>query len=152
MRSVSDRKRPGQVWLYRLPDGTLVGFGALAQTNWKWQGEDDPRLPVSIVIWYAVHGDFQKKPEGPRENHYSFQIFESLVAEAELRQDTHPILGLFVSQENQRAMQLYEDFGFTKDGFELGPDAAEDYQKMYVVLNPPVFVRMYEAAMAKRKK
>ena len=149
---ISQKKRPVRVWLYRLADGTLVGFAALAETAWRWQGEDDPRIPVSIVIWYAVHSDFHGKPDGPREDHFSFRIFEDLVAEADRKRETHPILGLFVSTKNQRAIEVYDEFGFTTEGFDIGPESEDSHQKMYVILNPEGFARMYEEATRKRKR
>ena len=48
--SVNHPKRPGRVWLYRLDDGTVVGFGALGFSEWRWRGKKDPHVPVSILF------------------------------------------------------------------------------------------------------
>ena len=138
LTSVNNRKKPGKVWLYRLPNGTLVGFGALAKSSWRWKGEEDPRIPVTMVIWYAVHKDFQGKPEGNREGHYSFQIFDDLVNEAYGDQIDRPLMGLYVHHRNKKAIELYRDFGFTDDGFEAIHIDGELHYKMYAILNENV--------------
>jgi hypothetical protein len=46
LNCIADDQRPGRVWLYKLGD-RLVGFGALAKTEWRWPGKNnDPRLPL----------------------------------------------------------------------------------------------------------
>jgi len=136
-----------EVWLYKLPGDILVGFGALARGKWRWKGQEDPQIPVTKVIWYAVAKEYQKKPEGDRDGHYSFQIFDDLLEESTRTKDAYPIIGLFVSTENQRAINLYREFGFTDDGFL----AEEGYQKMYAILDEIVLERMLDEEWKKRQ-
>lgn len=135
-----NKSKRSQVWLYKLDVDVLVGFGALARGKWRWKGQDDPQIPVTKVIWYAVAKEFQKKPEGDRDGHYSFQIFDDLLDEAMSTKHTHPLMGLFVSADNIRAIELYREFGFTDDGFL----AEEGYQKMYAILDQAVLDRMLD--------
>jgi hypothetical protein len=151
LTSISNRKKPGRVWLYRL-DETLVGYGALAKSNWRWQGEEDPGIPVTMVIWYAVHKDFQGQPPGPREDHYSFQIFDDLVAIANKDQIESPLMVLYVHNENNKAIAVYHDYGFTDDGFDLSIRDEGPHHKMYLILNERVLVAMLEEGYKKMGK
>jgi len=149
LTSISNTEKPATVWLYRLPDGELVGFGALGKSRWRWKGKKDPFIPISVIIWYAVHKKFQKKPEGPREGHYSYQILEDLIAAALEEQDTHPVLGLAVHKDNERAIRLYLNIGFTEELSPFTQDGVE-YQRMAVVLNAEALGQLWEEAKKKK--
>ena len=55
--------KPSKVWLYRLADGTLVGFGAIGESQWRWKGKKDPKIPVTLIIWLAIAKQFQGLPK-----------------------------------------------------------------------------------------
>ncbi len=97
---------------------SLVGFGAIGQSEWRWTGKKDPYLPVTMITWFGVHEDYQGQPPLPKEDRYSRKIFEDLISEALEDQETHPVLGLVVRAENTRAIHLYREFGFTDHGLQ----------------------------------
>ena len=66
--------------------------------------------------------------------------------------NTHPVLGLFVSTENRRAIELYKEFGFTDDGFEPEEDNGMTYQQMYAILDENVYNRMLDEEWKKLGK
>lgn len=145
LTSINHPEKPGRVWLYKL--GTdIVGFGALAKTDWRWPGKNnDPKLPLSIVIWVGVQKKYWGQPPGPKEERYSIQILDDLVAEATEDAKTHPVLGLFVHKDNKRAIKFYKDAGFS-DELEQRVEKTAHY-KMFIVLDEAAL----EAAIAASK-
>ncbi len=143
LTSINHQERPGKVWLYRLEDGTLVGFGALGKSEWRWKGKKDPKIPLTVVIWIGLGKEFHGQPPGPREQRYSWQILDDLIAEALEDEETHPVLGLFVQTANVRAIELYRRAGFTE---ELEPfvdkQTGVEYQRMAMVLNAEALLRL----------
>ncbi len=138
---------PAKVYLYRLtaPDGRLVGFGALdkAREGWRWKGKKDPKIPVSLIIWYAVQTPFKKQPPGDVDGHYSSLILDDLIACAFDDQLTHPVLGLCVQPDNKVAIELYKRKQFTE---ELAPfvdrGTGAVYNRMARILNPTVLLSL----------
>lgn len=145
--SITHPTRPARVWLYTNPDGTLVGFGALGRSDWRWKGKNDPKVPVTLIIWVGLCVDFQGKPENvPREQKYSTIILNDLIDEAQKEQESHPVIGLLVHKDNLRAIKLYERFGFVS-GFEPHIDKITgwEYTRMAVVLDPTALLRLRDA-------
>ncbi|HEX3149200.1 MAG TPA: GNAT family N-acetyltransferase [Gemmataceae bacterium] len=137
LNSIADERRESRVWLYKLGD-QLVGFGALAKTEWRWPGKNkDPKLPLSIIIWVGIQKEFRGQPPGPREGRYAAQILDDLVAEAEADAWTHPVLGLFVHKDNKRAIKFYKDAGFSDELVQrVDKTTGEvEYYKMFIVLD-----------------
>jgi GNAT superfamily N-acetyltransferase len=140
-------QKGSKVWLYRLNGGPIVGFGSLGKTEWRWTGKKDPKVPVSIILFYGVHNEFKKKPPSNNpSDHYSGQIFEDLIEEAKEVCDTRPILGLCVDARNKKAIELYKRFGFTD---ELSPYVDKKtnvtYTRMALVMNGPLVLNLIEA-------
>jgi len=137
LNSINHSDKPCRVWLYKL-DGVLVGFGSLAKTEWRWPGKNnDPKLPLTIVIWVGLQKEFQGQPLGPKEGRYSSQILDDLVAEAEQDAKTHPVLGLFVHKDNDKALKFYRDAGFSDELVQrLNKATGEiEYYKLFVILD-----------------
>lgn len=133
LNSIAHLEKPGRVWLYRHGD-QIVGFGSLARTEWRWPGKNnDPKLPLSIIIWVGVQKRFWGMPAGPKENRFSAQILDDLVAEAQLDAKTHPILGLFVHKDNARAIRFYKEAGFSDELLQRVEKTG--FYKMFVVLD-----------------
>jgi ribosomal protein S18 acetylase RimI-like enzyme len=155
LTSIKEKKRPGRVWLYNLKEETnkkLIGYGALGKGNWKWKGEDDPRIPVTLVIWCGVAKEYQGKPDGDKENRYSYRIFDDLIDIAYQERQTHPVMGLLVHVDNKRAIAFYRSFGFTDQDMMTYAEDGEVYQRMYVILDEEVFTKVLEDAFKKRGK
>ncbi len=148
--SIHHPDRPGRVWLYRLEDGTLVGFGALGKSEWRWKGKKDPKVRLTIIIWLGIRKEFRGQPPGPRENRYSAQILDDLIAEALEEQEAYPVLGLFVQTANTRAIELYRRAGFTEE-LDTYTDKTTGvaYQRMAMVLNPEALLRSVQAGAKK---
>ena len=152
LSAIKNTERPATIWLYQLEDRRLVGFGALGKSEWRWKGKKDPKIPVTLIIWYAVQKEFQKQPPGPPEGHYSAQILDDLMAVALDDQLTHPVLGLCVQAENQRAIDLYKRVGFTEslDPF-IDKETGGKYQRMAMVLNAAALLQIRDAALKGKK-
>jgi hypothetical protein len=113
--SINHPTKPSRVWLYKLGK-EIIGFGALAKTDWRWPGKNnDPKLPLSILIWIGVQKKYWGQPSGPKEERYAAQILDDLVAEASDDAKTHPVLGLFVHKDNARAIRFYKNAGFSDE-------------------------------------
>ena len=149
LASIKHPEKPGRVWLYRSA-GDIVGFGALAKTDWRWPGKNnDPKLPLSIIIWVAVQKKYWGQPEGPKEERYSAQILDDLVAEAEQDGKTHPVLGLFVHKDNQRAIKFYKEAGFSDELVQRVEKTG--LYKMFVVLDDEAYQAVIEEAKKAKK-
>jgi len=117
-----------QVWLYLDQQNEVVGFGSLGYTEWVYPDPfgrgDSKRVPLCIIPAYGVDVRFHKKPNGDWQQHYSSEILADLIAVAarewtrEYGSDPNvtPLLGLFVDEQNTRAMRHYENHGFSKYG------------------------------------
>lgn len=156
LASIHNDKRPGKVWLYKLDDGTLVGFGALGKSEWRWTGKKDPRVPLTVIIWVGLQKEFQGQPPPPtpKEERYSARILDDLIAEAVADAETHPILGLFVHKDNVKAIRLYQAAGFTADGLDPVRDTAGEvaYYKMAMVLNDEALLRLLPPRAKKKSE
>jgi GNAT superfamily N-acetyltransferase len=138
LNSINHPERPSQVWLYKLGE-KLVGFGSLAKTDWRWPGtNNDPKLPLSIIIWIGVQKDYWGQPPGPKEEWFSTQILDDLVAEAQQHAKTHPVLGLFVHKDNTRAIRFYKESGFSDQLVQRV--AKTGLYKMFIVLDDEALV------------
>ena len=136
--SIHHPVRPCKVWLYKLEDGTLVGFGALGKSEWRWKGNKDPRVPVTVIIWVGLQKEFQGQPPppSPKEQRYSVRVLDDLINQASEDKETHPVLGLFVHKDNVKAIRLYQAAGFTDDLDPLRNKAGEiEYLRMAVILD-----------------
>jgi RimJ/RimL family protein N-acetyltransferase len=107
-------ERGTRVWLFVTEEGDLVGYGSLGTTNWRWPDPKSERVTLNIIPAVAIQRHYWGKPDGPREQRYSTQILDHLIAEATDRTDTAPLLGLFVHPDNHRAIRAYERAGFTR--------------------------------------
>lgn len=149
--SIGHPERPGRVWLYRREDGTLVGFGALGKSEWRWKGKKDPKIPLTVIIWVGIRKEFRGKPDGPREGRYSAQILDDLIAEALEDQETHPVLGLFVQTANIRAVELYRRAGFAEElDSYIDKQSGVEYKRMAMVLNAEVLLQVVQAGSKKK--
>jgi ribosomal protein S18 acetylase RimI-like enzyme len=150
LSSTRDTERPGRVWLYRLANGRLVGYGALGYTQWRWTKKKDPFLPLTVITWCAIHKEFWGLPEGPKEERYSHEIMDNLITEAMDDAATHPILGLAVHPENRRAIKFYRDYEFI-EGLEPRKDKLTGilYNRMALPLDAEVLNGMIEQAKKK---
>ncbi len=115
VNSMDRAERPSRVWLYELSDA-LVGYGALAQSEWRWLGKKDPFIPVTLIVWVGLDKSYQGKPPGPIEEKYAVQIMDDLIEEAKKDAVTHPVLGLFVHKDNAKAIRLYRWYNFDDTG------------------------------------
>ena len=150
VNSIVHPKKPSRVWLYKAGE-KIVGFGSLAQSKWYWPGnKTDPEMNLSVIIWVGVQKEFWGKPEGPKEERYSAQILDDLLAEADASAKTHPILGLYVHKDNGRAIKFYKDSGFNDELVHpVEKETGEvKYLKMFVVLDDEAFEEAAEAAKA----
>lgn len=151
LSAIQNAEKPTKVWLYRLEDETLVGFGALAKSSWRWKGKNDPYIPIMMIIWCGVGKEFQGRPEGPREGRYAFQILDDLLGEASVDQNAYPVLGLCVHRDNKKAIKLYKNFGFDVD---LEPfkdkENGREYRKMAHILDGEALLRLKEESRARK--
>src|SRR5262245_13120357 len=68
-----------RVWLYRLPNGQIVGFSSLGKSNWRFP-DTGKREDISIIPHLGVKLVFQGQPKGvPREERYAYQIMSHLI-------------------------------------------------------------------------
>jgi ribosomal protein S18 acetylase RimI-like enzyme len=107
-----DKQRPCHVWLYFNGAQSVVGYGTLGRTRWRWPTPDSPREWVYAIPWVGIRSEYQGQPPGPQEDRYSRQIIDDLIAEATDRTDSLPILGLFVHPQNQRGQRFFRNAGF----------------------------------------
>lgn len=99
-----------EVWLYRNAQGEIVGYGSLGKTEWRWPPPGGPREAVSIIPYFGVQSRFQGEPkDAPRGQRFAFHIIGDLLARA-ARHGTR-IVGLFVDEDNKRAVSFYEHVG-----------------------------------------
>ncbi len=142
LNSISDPARPSRLWLYKLGE-EVVRFGALSKTTWRWPGKNnDPTLPLSIIIWFAVQKAYWGQPPGPKDSRYSAVILDDLIAEARLDAKTHPVLGLFVHKDNERAIRFYKGVGFNDDLVQRVENTG--MYKMFIVLDDVAFEEAVE--------
>ncbi len=125
-----------EVWLYRGANREVVGYGSLGKTEWSWPPPKGPKRVVSIVPYCGLQTRFQGEPkEAPRDARYAYQILRDLVAKA-ARQGTG-VLGLFVDEENKRAIKFYEHVGFMSL-----TAAGKKHRRMYLYLPGASTMRM----------
>ncbi len=102
-----------EVWLYRTPEGSLVGFASLGATTYTWPPRSKKKERVSVIPCIGIQDHFKGEPkDAPREERYAYQILDDLIAEAASRTDRYPLLVLSVDEENKRASRFYESRGF----------------------------------------
>jgi ribosomal protein S18 acetylase RimI-like enzyme len=118
----------GRNWIYRDPDGLLVGFGTIdVRDHYRayTAGEDHPYIPL-----LAVNPTIKSLG-------YGTSIVGHLVDEAALLAcgpcPCHDLLFLDVYASNVKAIKLYERCGFTKLTDEPIPDPDED-GKPYIIM------------------
>ena len=110
-----------------------------------------PKIPVTLIIWLAIAKQFQGLPKGPREERYSVQIIDDLVAEALESRDAHPIVRLCVHAENQKAIALYQWYGFTEELDDFTDrDTGIRYLRMAMILNDAALLQIRDAMTRKK--
>ena len=102
-----------KVWLYFNRAGEFVGYSSLSLNQWKYPDPKSPKIPVAVIPNVAIDQRFFGKPTGPPEERYSAQVMEHLIDEATGLPSQPVVMGLFVHQENKRAIRFYEKCGFT---------------------------------------
>lgn len=102
-----------KVWLYFNRAGEFVGYSSLSMNQWKYPDPKSSKISVAVIPNVAIDERFFGKPPGPPEERYSAQIMEHLVDEATALPGQPVVIGLFVHQENKRAIRFYEKYGFT---------------------------------------
>jgi GNAT superfamily N-acetyltransferase len=105
-------ERGTKVWLYVNQVGEVVGYGSLGVTRWKYPDAASRKTELVIVPAVALRPVFWGKPEGPREERYSWQIMGHLLDGALAWPGKLPAVGLFVHPDNKAAIKLYQHFGF----------------------------------------
>lgn len=120
----SIEKRKTKVWLYRTAADLLVGFGSLGMSRRRWPPPDGGFANLLIIPMLGLDFRFHGKPPD-KEWRYSNQIVSHLRYEAiqlcrELtakskNRSTLPLLSLFVHEDNEKAIRLYEKFGFAME-------------------------------------
>ena len=104
-------RRGNKVWIYTDGD-ELIGFAGIGRYKVPWPDIDSPPVPHQHVIYAGVDFRFRKKPEGPRNQHYSWRIFDDLVAYAQSVEGMAPVMSLFVDVRNLKAIEFYREYGF----------------------------------------
>jgi hypothetical protein len=75
-----------EVWLYRLPNGDVVGVGSLGSTVYTWPPKSKKKEMVSLIPMVGIQHQFKGEPRGvPREDRYASLILEDLIASAAQR-------------------------------------------------------------------
>jgi GNAT superfamily N-acetyltransferase len=108
------RMRSGNatVWLYRHPvSNEIIGFGSLGRTRWRFPGASG-RAVINLIPHSAVAKEYWGEPSGPKEDRYASQIIGDIAEEAKAQSGCEPILGLFVQENNTRAIRFYLRTGF----------------------------------------
>lgn len=103
-----------EVWLYSTQGGELAAFGSLSTTLQHWPRSKDPKVLVSILPVLGLDKKFWNEPKGPREQRYSTQVLDDLIAEAKKHAAERPVLILYVNEKNARAIKFYLNAGFKK--------------------------------------
>jgi ribosomal protein S18 acetylase RimI-like enzyme len=117
-----------RVWVFRDESETVVGFGSLGPTQWRWPPPAGDYTRMLMIPQLGIDARFRGQPPDP-ERRYSNQIMSHLIFEAqewasEIRR-TKPakkhvaLLILQVHKNNIPARRLYEKFEFiAMPGFE----------------------------------
>ena len=125
-----------EVWLYATASGGVVGFGSLGRSNWKWPDAQSPRRPISVIPMFGVRTQFRANHLGPPEQRFATQILRDLIAEAASCTDRDPLLGLYVHQDNQKAIRFYRRNGFLTFHTEH-VEGGQRYQGMILKVDQP---------------
>ncbi len=152
---------PVRVWLYRLEDDEdetkdieqIVGFGALGASQWRWTTEKSPKVPITMLIWFAVQKEFKRQPPGEENDFYSSQIMDHLIDEAMKEKQERPVLGLCVRPENKSAIALYrrKHFDVTLSQY-VDKKTGIAYDRMARILDPVRLDEMVQELAKKKKK
>lgn len=122
-----------EVWLFEDRNGRLIGFVALGIEFQTASVEGTPETVYNIP-YFGIHSEFRGKPDGPREQRYSWRIFQGVIDEAE-RRGEHALLTLYVDPNNPAYQGFYPLFGFVEiDRVTLGE---REWVRMARRLNPP---------------
>ena len=101
-------RKGNECWLYYREDDTLVGFGTVGKTTWRIPAPNGPSVELSIIPAVAVQSGFQGCPKG--QTTFARLIMSDLAAKA--RKHGTDKIGLFVHEDNARAIRFYENIGF----------------------------------------
>ncbi len=117
-----------EVWLYRNAGGDVVGYGSLGKTEWSWPPPKGPKQIVSVIPYFGVQTQFQGEPKkSPRSGRFAYQILMDFVGKAAAHETS--VLGLFVDEDNKRAIKFYELAGFMSL-----TSAGKKYRRMFLYL------------------
>lgn len=115
----SIEKHKTQVWLYRNDKDVIVGFGSLGISRRRWPPPDGGYSNLLIIPMLGLDNRFHGQPANQKYrysnqivSHLRFEAMKLLEAHREVGRNTLPLLALYVHRENQRAIRLYEKFGF----------------------------------------
>jgi ribosomal protein S18 acetylase RimI-like enzyme len=146
----------GDVWVYRRSDtDEIVGFGALGASTWSWTRNSDPKIEVTVLLWFGVAKRFQRQPEGAdAPNRYAGLILRDLEAEAKKTSKTHPVIGLLVRETNAKAIRLYEHLKYSSDTLKprKDPETQVVYIRMAKVLDPDALREILASRQGAKKK
>lgn len=106
-----------KVWLFETSDGTIVGFGSVGPTRWRWPPPDGEGTSLLLIPMLGVDSRFQAQPPD-REWRFARQIMGHLLHEAEvISQAAAESTGshidwlvLLVHRDNTRAIHFYEKY------------------------------------------
>lgn len=121
------RSNEGRVWVYRDPEGRLVGFGALdicGDYRERAGGRSHPYIPL-----LAVNPSFERLGHGT-------SIVRHLIGEAALlvpRPGCSAVLFLDVYATSTKAIELYDRCGFIKLIDEPIPDEDEGGKPYFIM-------------------
>lgn len=75
-------KRGNRVWLFETAEATVVGFGCLGISQWRWPPPDGQRTTLVLLPMLGIDARFRGVPAEPQWR-YSRQIMSHLVAESQ---------------------------------------------------------------------
>jgi hypothetical protein len=120
-------ERGNRVWLYWHPDGRLVGFSSLGETQWSMPPGYGATITCTVIPFLGLQHEFQGEPRDVEKSlRFSRQIMGNVLGKCLLYGNRDIVL--MVHKKNLRAQKLYTDFGFL--GYER-PDKRTNMLQMH---------------------